>query len=85
MIGQALGAATFGGILNAALGASGPDQHAVSALIGATRLTLPPLDLVRLTTVLAGGLHNVFVMAAVLAAATILVALWVPRRIQAES
>ena len=82
LIGQALGAAAFGGVLNAGLVAIGPSAHdAVRDLVEpALRAALPMAELARLTGALAHALHGVFVLAAGIAAAALLIVFLVPRR-----
>ena len=60
LLGQALGAAAFGGVLNAGLTRAGPAAHdAVRDLIEpAHRLALAPPDLTRLTEALASALQR---------------------------
>ncbi len=81
LLGQALGAAAFGGVLNAGLTRAGPAAHdAVRDLIEpAHRLALPPAALARLTEALGGALHGVFLLGAGAAALTLLAVLLVPR------
>ena len=81
LLGQAVGAAAFGGVLNAGLTRAGPAAHdAVRDLIEPLhRTALPPADLVRLTGALAGALHGVFLLAAGASVLTLLVVLLVPR------
>jgi len=82
LIGQALGAAAFGGVLNAGLAAAGPAAHdAVRNLVEpALRAGLPAAELSRLTGALAQALHGVFALAAVIAVVALLVVFLVPRR-----
>ncbi|WP_158746100.1 MFS transporter [Acidisphaera sp. L21] len=82
LVGQAVGAAAFGGILNAGLSAAGPEAHgALRALMDpASRLTLPLDDLVRWVPTLGNALHQVFTFAFGLAILCVPVALIVPRR-----
>ncbi len=82
LIGQALGAAAFGGVLNAGLAAAGPAAHdAVRDLVEpALRAALPAAELARMTGALAQALHGVFILAAGIAAAAPLIVLLVPRR-----
>ena len=82
LIGQAVGAAAFGGVLNASLSAAGPEAHdAVRDLVEpALRTALPPAELARLTDALAHALHSVFMLAAVIAVAALLIILLVPRQ-----
>ena len=85
LLGQAVGAAALGGVLNAGLSAGGPGtQGALHDLMGeAGRASLPPGELDRLLPVLASALHSVFACGLVIAILTILVALIVPR-VQSE-
>ncbi len=82
LIGQAIGAAAFGGVLNAGLAAAGPSSRdAVRDLVQpALRIALPPAELARLTDALAGALHNVFMLAAGIAVVALLIILLVPRK-----
>ena len=82
LIGQAVGSAALGGVLNAGLAAGGPQTHdALRDLMGAAgRAALLPQDLARLLPVLAGALHAVFTCGLIIAVATIPAALIVPRR-----
>ena len=82
LIGQALGAAAFGGVLNAGLAAAGPAAHdAVRDLVDpALRAALPAAELARLTGALAQALHGVFALGAGIAAVALLIILLVPRR-----
>ena len=81
LLGQALGAAALGGVLNAGLSAGGPGtQSTLHDLMGqAGRTSLPPGELDRLLPVLASALQAVFACGVVIAALTIVVALIVPR------
>ncbi len=82
LIGQALGAAAFGGVLNVGLAAAGPAAHdAVRDLVEpALRAAVPAAELARLTGALAQALHGVFVLTAGIAAAALLIVLLVPGR-----
>lgn len=82
LIGQALGAAAYGGTLNAGLAAAGPAAHdAVRNLVEpALRAAVPAAELARLTGALAQALHGVFALGAGIAVAALLVVLLVPRR-----
>jgi len=84
LIGQALGAAAFGGMLNRGLEHAAPGTHdIVRDLVDQTRraaLALPELE--RLVRTLADALHAVFVLAGIIAAGVLLVSLFVPRREQ---
>ncbi|MCB8883239.1 MFS transporter [Acidisoma cellulosilytica] len=80
LMGQALGAAAFGGVLNAGLA----DTHGhdlMQALVNPRlRAALSPAHLAAATTRLDQALHGVFVLAAVLALAALAVACFTPRR-----
>ena len=82
LIGQALGAAAFGGVLNAGLAAAGPAAHdAMRDLVDpALRAAVPAAELARLTGALAVALHGVFVLAAGIAVVALPIILLVPRR-----
>ena len=82
LIGQAVGAAVLGGVLNAGLAAGGAGaQGALRALMNpAGRAALPAGALASLVPVLAGALHGVFATALVVALLTIPVAGLVLRR-----
>ncbi len=82
LIGQALGAAAFGGVLNAGLAAAGPAAHdAVRDLVDpALRAALPAAELARLAAALAQALHGVFALATGIAAVALPIILLVPRR-----
>jgi EmrB/QacA subfamily drug resistance transporter len=84
LIGQALGAAAFGGMLNRGLERAAPGTHdIVRSLVDAPRraaLALPELD--RLVATLAAALHSVYVLAGIIAVGVLLVALAVPRQEQ---
>ena len=82
LVGQAVGAAALGGVLNAGLSAGGAQTHAaLQDIMGATgRASLPAEALARLLPVLAAALHGVFVCGLALAVLTIPVALLVPRK-----
>lgn len=82
LIGQALGAAAFGGVLNAGLAAAGPSAHdAVRDLVEPTlRSALPAAELAQLTEALARALHGVFTLAAGIAVVALLIIMLVPRR-----
>jgi EmrB/QacA subfamily drug resistance transporter len=82
LIGQALGASAFGGVLNARLAEAGPSGYgAVRNLVEpARRIALPTAELVRLTETLAQALHGVFALATGIAAASLLIVILVPRQ-----
>ncbi len=81
LIGQAVGAAALGGVLNAGLAAGGPGTHnALRDLMGSVgRATLPAAQLGQLLPVLAGALHAVFACGLIIAALMIPIGLIVPR------
>jgi MFS family permease len=81
LIGQALGAAAFGGMLNRGLETLGPgSRDIIGDLVSATRRTaLAPAELDRLVGTLADALHAVFLLGAVVAVGALLVTLIVPR------
>ncbi len=82
LIGQAVGSAVFGGVLNAGLAAGGPGaHHALRTLMDpAGRAALPGAELSRLLPVLAGALHGVFLVGMAVAVLTVPVGLIVPRQ-----
>ncbi len=81
LIGQAVGSAALGGVMNAGLAAGGSSTHgALQELMGAAgRAAVPAGELARLLPVLAGALHGVFICGLAVAALMIPVALIVPR------
>jgi MFS family permease len=82
LIGQAVGAAAFGGVMNASLSAGGPAMHgALRALMDpASRRLLPAADLARLVPALDGALFRVFAFGLVIAVFCVPVAWIVPGR-----
>ena len=82
LIGQAVGAAAFGGVMNASLSAAGPGMHgALRALMDpASRALLSAADLARLVPALDGALFGVFAFGLVIALLSIPVAWIVPKR-----
>ena len=83
LLGQALGAAAFGGVLNAGVLRAGlGGRDVVRDLVEpARRARLPVAELHHLVGVLDGALHNVFLLAAGVAAAALVVAALVPGRL----
>lgn len=82
MLGQALGAAAFGGVLNHGLAKSGT-HDIIRALVGVkTRVALSAPVLHQLTGILAGALHSVFILACIIAAGTLLATCFVQRQEQ---
>jgi hypothetical protein len=84
MMGRSLGAALFGAILN-----FGVSRHIEGASDVVDRLLEPafrdqfkPAELERLTGVIASSLHNVYLVSAILAVATLAVILSFPRRLR---
>ena len=81
ILGQALGAAAFGGILNAGLSRylSGDDDILNRILTPAARATLPPETLAPLLQEFSRSLHIVFVILVVLAVGTLLIGGMLPK------
>ncbi len=84
LIGQALGAAAFGGVLNHGLTRAAPDIHdVVRTLVDIGRRgSLAGLERARLIETLAAALHSVFILASIIAVGALIVAFIVPRREQ---
>jgi EmrB/QacA subfamily drug resistance transporter len=82
-IGQAVGAAAFGAVLNATLLSRAPDAvHSVDRLLEpGLRRTLDPIELVQLTELVASGLHNAYWLACALSVVTLLLVLFLPARL----
>jgi len=82
LIGQAVGAAAFGGVMNASLSAAGPEMHgALRALMDpVSRGLLSAAELARLVPALDGTLFRVFAFGLVIAVLSVPVARIVPRR-----
>jgi Na+/melibiose symporter-like transporter len=79
LIGQAVGAAAFGGVVNAGLAGSGVHDAARDLVDPALRAALAPETLARIAGLLAGALHNVFLLGVVLALGALVAAVLVPR------
>ncbi len=80
-VGQAVGAAACGAVLNATLRPADPGGRLAERLLDpAERAALGP-DLDRLVDLLAGGLHNAYLLASVFAVAALMLALLIPRRL----
>lgn len=82
MIGQAVGTAVFGGILNASLAgdlAGGGGQLIDRILEPELRRTLPPEQMAAVMRDFAGALHNVYLIGGVLALVTLAAVLVLPR------
>jgi MFS family permease len=79
LIGQAVGAAAFGGVVNAGLAGSGVHDAARDLVDPALRAALAPETLALIAGLLAGALHNVFLLGVVLALGALVAAVLVPR------
>jgi MFS family permease len=79
LMGQALGAAAFGGVLNAGLTRAGAPDVLRSLVNPHLRAGLPADALLRLTGMLSGALHGVFVLGVILSLGVVIVAALVPR------
>ena len=84
LIGQALGTAAFGGVLNRGLALAAPGNRDIvhTLLDSARRAALGPLELNRLVATLDGALHSVFSLACFVAVAALIVTLFVPHQEQ---
>lgn len=84
LLGQALGTAAFGGVLNRGLAQASPETHDIvrELVDNARRTSLARPELERLLGTLAGALHSVFILAAIIAVGALLVTLFVPPREQ---
>jgi len=82
-IGQALGAAAFGAVLNATISRRAPEAvHMVDRLLQpASRQLLSPLEQTRLTELVAVGLHNAYWLACGLSALLLLLVMFLPARL----
>ena len=79
MIGQAIGTAIFGGILNAGIAPLPGGAAIVNRIMEpALRATLPLAESVVLTQAIAAAIHRVFMINAALAAVVLAVSLWLP-------
>ncbi|HTI00155.1 MAG TPA: MFS transporter [Acidisoma sp.] len=79
LMGQALGAAAFGGVLNAGLGDTHGHDLMRELVDPVLRAGLAAPDLATASARLGGALHGVFLVAAVIAAVTLIVVLLTPR------
>jgi MFS family permease len=78
-VGQAMGAALFGGTINAKLAAQGASPDIVDRIMEPTlRKTIAPADIAPLTQAIAQGLHNVYLITSVLCVVVLATALLVP-------
>jgi len=84
LIGQALGAAAFGGVLNRGLERAAIGDHDIvrDLVDDARRAALAGPDLTRLVDTLAGALHSVFILAAIIAVGALIVTFFVPAQEQ---
>jgi EmrB/QacA subfamily drug resistance transporter len=83
IVGQSMGAALFGAALNFGLTQRGADTGAISRLMEpALRHALGTAELARLVAVIAGSLHLVYILAGLLAAATLACAAGLPRALR---
>jgi EmrB/QacA subfamily drug resistance transporter len=82
-IGQALGAASFGAVLNATIQHRAPDAvRLVNRLLEpASRRTLEPAMLERLIGLVSAGLHNAYWLAVAMSVVTLLLVLRLPARL----
>ena len=82
-VGQSLGAASFGAVLNLTLLRDAPEAvNMVDRLLEpGQRGSLAPAELARLTDVIAQGLHNTYVLAGVLSVVALGFALMLPARL----
>jgi EmrB/QacA subfamily drug resistance transporter len=87
IIGQSIGAAVFGGIVNAALaGKVEAGSDIVSRLLEpALRQTIPVAELAPVMDAFAGALHHIYAINVVLAASTLVWALALPRGLSLRS
>ena len=79
-VGQSIGAASCGAVLNATMVSLDPGAtHAVDRLLDAAgRAAMRPAELAHLTGVVAQSLHSAYLLAAVYAFCTLLIACWLP-------
>ena len=84
LLGQALGTAAFGGVLNRGLAQAAPGTHDIvrELVDNAHRAALAGPELTRLMGTLAGALHSVFILATAFAVGALIVTLFVPSREQ---
>lgn len=86
-VGQSLGAASFGAVLNFTLLRQGPDvERMVNRLLEpAQRGSLPADELARLTHLIALGIHNTYLLAGALCVTAFVLALMLPARLSPRS
>jgi EmrB/QacA subfamily drug resistance transporter len=82
-VGQSIGAAIFGSVLNLTMLRESPDAASMvdRLLDPAQRGGLPASELVRLTDMIAHGLHNTYLVAAALSVVALMLALLLPARL----
>jgi MFS family permease len=82
-IGQALGAASFGAVLNLTIEHGEPGAaHLVDRLLEpVARASLAVVERERLVGLVADGVHNAYALAVALSVATLVLVLWLPRRL----
>jgi MFS family permease len=82
-IGQALGAASFGAVLNATILRRSPDDaHLMDQLLEPSlRRLLQPDEQARLTELIAAGLHNAYLLGCILSAAALALVIFLPARL----
>jgi EmrB/QacA subfamily drug resistance transporter len=82
-VGQSVGAAGCGAVLNATMLRMDPTAvHAVARLLDhSERLAMAPVELAHLTGVMAGSLHNAYLLATGFAVLTLLIATQLPARL----
>jgi EmrB/QacA subfamily drug resistance transporter len=78
LMGQALGAAAFGGVLNAGLTQAGAHDVLQELVNPHIRAAMSADELLRLTNMLSGALHGVFVLGVILSVGVMIVAALVP-------
>ena len=79
LMGQALGAAAFGGVLNAGLTRAGAHDVLRELVNPRLRMALHAADRAELIGLLSSALHGVFVLGVILSAGVLLVAVLMPR------
>jgi MFS family permease len=84
IVGQAIGAAVFGGILNAAVSSQAIDNgDALNRVVSpALRATMPAAELNLLVQEIAAGLHNVYLILGVLVLVVVCATLALPARLR---
>ena len=81
-VGQAMGAALFGGTINAKLASQGASPDIVDRIMDPVlRKSIAAADIAPLTQAIAAGLHDVYLITSVLCAAVLTTALLLPARL----